>query len=712
MLAPALVLFGIGLTSAAVLAIAVKVFYVEVDHRIAEVEDNLPGANCGGCGYSGCGACAEAIVLGKAPVDACIAGGPDVTAMVAKVMGTEAGFSELKIARHYCTGGNRAEEKYHYDGLLDCNAMAELHGGNLICGVGCLGLGSCVKACEFDALHMGPDGYPEVNINNCVGCGACEKICPTGVISVKTQSQQLFEFNNENECLSPCKQLCPAQIDIPGYVELAAEGKFAESLDLIKQRNPLPLICGRVCPAPCEAGCRRVDMDDVAVHHNYIKRFVADWEMSLTDPITPEILPETGKKIAIIGGGPCGLTAAYYLRRFGHSPVIFDSKPELGGMMRYGIPEYRLPKKTLDFEIGKITELGVEIRPNHHLGKDITLAQLETQYDAILFAMGAWDNTSLRCDGEDLEGVWKGTEFLEKRELGIHVELKDKRVVVVGGGNTAMDACRSAIRHGASEVVLLYRRTRKEMPANAVEIVAAEHEGVKYHFLAAPTRILDDGTGRANGIEFLKMELGEPDASGRRRPVPIEGSETQMECDVIISAIGQRPKVDWYTKDLEERGLKLTKWNTIMADDITLQSDVPHIFTGGDLWSGPALLVDAVGTGRRAARSIHKFVNGESLDFPEGTFVGPHRLQQSHVVPLHDVAERKMVEQPELPVEDRITNFDEVDLVVTQEEMKVEAERCLRCGTLCYHTDTAASCRSHDPTIGEKLSRILEQSPL
>jgi len=710
-LEPALVLLGIGFTSAVVLAVAVKVFYVEVDQRIADVEDQLPGANCGGCGYSGCAACAEAIVMNKAPVNACIAGGADTTAMVAEVMGVEAGFSEVQIARHNCTGGYRAHEKYEYDGLLDCNAMFELHGGNLICNTGCLGLGSCVKACDFNALHMGPDGYPEVDISMCVGCGACERICPTDVIKVWTQSQQLFHFNNEDECLSPCKQLCPAQIDIPGYVDLAAKGMFAESLDLIKQRNPLPLICGRVCPAPCEDGCRRVDIEDKAVHHNYIKRFVADWEMSLPEHVQPSILPDTDKKIAIIGGGPCGLSAAYYLRRFGHSPVIFDSKPELGGMMRYGIPEYRLPKKTLDYEINLILDLGVETRMNSHLGKNITIDELEKDYDAILFAMGAWDNTSLRCEGEDLEGVWKGTEFLEKRELGIDVDLKDKKVVVVGGGNTAMDACRSSLRQGAASVTLLYRRTRKEMPANAVEIVAAEHEGIIYQFLAAPTRILGDDQNKVTSIEYLKMELGEPDASGRRRPVPIPGSETVMEADVIISAIGQKPKIDWFTDDLSARGLKLTKWNTIAADEDTLQSDVPHIFTGGDLWSGPALLIDAVGTGRRAARSIHQFMNGEDLSFRKGTFVGPKRMGKSHQVPVHDVIAREMVAQPELPVDERITTFEEVDLVVTQEEMKVEADRCMRCGTLCYFTDSEASCRAEQPTKGEKLIRLLQESP-
>jgi len=329
-----------------------------------------------------------------------------------------------------------------------------------------------------------------------------------------------------------------------------------------------------------------------------------------------------------------------------------------------------LPKKILDFEIEGILTLGVKVNCNSRLGRDITLAQLEAEHDAILMAMGAWDNTSLRCQGEDLAGVWKGTEFLEKRELGTPVDLTGKKVVVVGGGNTAMDACRTSIRQGAAEVILLYRRTRAEMPANVVEIEAAEHEGVRYHFLAAPTRLIGDAQGQLKQIEYLRMELGEPDASGRRRPIPVEGSETALAVDVVISAIGQRPKTDWYTEDVKERGLQLTRWDTIVANDETLQSDIPHIFTAGDLWSGPALLIDAVGTGRQAARSIHRFLSGQDIAFPPGTFKRPVRLPRSGEVPLLGVAAKPKVEQPELPVAERIHNYREVDLTVTPELMK------------------------------------------
>jgi len=711
MLVAAIVMLSIGLGAGLVLAVAARLFHVDVDPRIGAVEDVLPGANCGGCGFAGCSACAEGMVLGTAPTSACVAGGPDTAARVSLILGGEAGFVEPKVASHYCTGGSRAEAKYYYEGMADCRAMADMYGGYLLCKYGCLGLGSCVQGCNFDALHMGPEGYPVVDPGKCVGCGACERICPTNVIELYSLSDRLLHFQHDDECIAPCKQLCPAQINIPGYVDLASKGLYEAAVALVKERNPLPLICGRVCPAPCEAGCRRAAIDDEPVHHNYIKRFVADWQMNLPDRKPESKLPPTGKKIAIVGGGPCGLSAAYYLARLGHSPTIFDSKPELGGMLRYGIPEYRLPKKVLDFEIEEILELGVDVKTGVYLGKDFTFADLDEEYDAILLAMGAWDNSSLRCEGEDLDGVWKGTEFLQKRELGIHVDLTGKRVVVVGGGNTAMDACRSSIRMGAKEVILLYRRTRNEMPANRVEIDAAEEEGVEYHLLAAPTRLLGDEHGKLKQIEYITMELGEPDASGRRRPVPKEGSETLMDVDVVIAAIGQKPLVDWYTDDLKERGLELTRWNTIVTDDQTLQSAIPKVFSGGDIWSGPALLIDAVGTGRRAARSIHRFVNGLDLGFDRVTFEKPVKISLSHEIPVKGVVSKKRVPQPELPPDERIKSFEEVDLVLTPELMQAEAARCMRCGTICYFDDDQRDKHTFGKTAKEKLRELLNRSP-
>jgi formate dehydrogenase beta subunit len=708
---PALVMLGIGFAAAGVLAVAARIFHVEVDPRIAGVEDVLPGANCGGCGYTGCSACAEAMVQGKAAVDACIAGGDDVTAGVAAILGGAAGSAEPRIAYHNCTGGERADRKYHYEGAHDCRAMFDLHGGDLVCKHGCLGLGTCVRDCPFDALEMNDEGFPEVIPERCTGCGTCERECPTKVIKIFRLTDSLLHFNNENECAAPCKQLCPAQIDIPRYVDLVADEKYAEAIAVIKERNPLPLICGRVCPAPCEVGCRRTQLDEAPVHHNFIKRYVADWEMKQKQRIKPAVLADTGKKVAIIGGGPCGLSAAYYLRRLGHHPKIFDSKPALGGMMRYGIPEYRLPKKVLDSEIDSILGLGVDVDLNVALGKDIQYSELDAEYDAILMVMGAWDNSSLRCEGEDLDGVWKGTEFLEKRELGIKVDLENKHVVVVGGGNTAMDACRTALRMHAADVTLLYRRTRKEMPANEVEIVAGEHEGVNYHFLAAPTRLIGDDAGKLKQIEYRRMELGEPDSSGRRRPVAVEGSETALDVDVVIAAIGQRPLTDWYTDELKEAGMKLTRWGTIEANAETLQSDIPNVFTGGDLWTGPALLIDAVGTGRQAARSIHRFMNGQDLGFPAGSQVVPKAVKESGLVQISGVGHLPRAEQIELPVAARLLGFDEVDLEITPEQMRAEADRCMRCGTLCYFTDNSKKLHTIGKPLRQKLTDLTKVSP-
>jgi len=710
---PAILMLIIGGVSAIVLAIASKVFFVKTDPRISEVEDALPGANCGGCGYTGCGAAAEAIVKG-APVNICVAGGQETWVKVAAAMGAEVGFVEAKMADNFCTRSNRASKKYEYDGALDCRSAFALGGGEIVCETGCLGLGTCVRACPFDALYIGHDGVPEVDLARCVGCGTCERVCPTGAIGVHSMSDKLLHFNSSDECLAPCKQLCPAQIDIRTYIDLAKQGKYAEAISVIRERNPLPVTCGRVCPAPCEAGCRRNHVDEnEPVHHNYIKRFVADWEMQNGGMPKPLMLPDSGKTVAIIGGGPSGISAAYYLARLGHKVTIFEAKPALGGMIRYGIPEYRLPKARLDFEIQQILDLGVEARCNTHIGRDVTLEQLDEQFDALYLAAGAWDNSTMRVEGEDLPGVYKGTEFLQKRELGEVMDLTGKVVVVVGGGNTAIDAARTSLRLGAKSVNLLYRRTRNEMPANLVEIVASEHEGINFMFLAAPTRIIPEN-GKAAKLEYLKMQLGEPDASGRRRPEPIEGSETLMDIDVIISAIGQKPRIDFISEEFRAKNnVGLTRWNTIEADDETLQTNYEKLFVGGDLFSGPALVVDAIGTGRRAARSVHLYLSGEPLELPKLAMYKPIRLKQSDDIAVNGVRKTRQVPQPELEVDERIHTFEEVDLTLDKDLMIKEASRCLGCGTICFYTDAQREEKQkwEDMTVLEKLQETLRESP-
>lgn len=683
-----LFMFGLGAACGSVLSIASKIFYVYEDPRIAEVEGLLAGANCGGCGYAGCAAAAVAVVEGKAPPSVCIVAGPESATNVARVMGVDAGTAEPKTASNKCQGGDRAEDIYFYMGIRSCQAVNALFGGKRECDVGCLGYGDCVRACLFDAIEIGPEGFPVIDEGKCVGCGACERVCSKNVLSVTTLNDRLLHFNQEDDCLAPCQQTCPAQIDIPQYIAQIKAGDYDGAVRTIRDRNPLLLSCGRVCPHPCEDFCRR-GIEDEAVSINQLKRFVADREMHSGKRIPVPCAPDTGKKVAVIGGGPAGLTCAYYLRRLGHDVTIYEAMPKLGGMIRYGIPEYRLPKKVLDWEIEGILNLGIRVHTHVKLGIDFDLpSMVAAGYDAVFLGVGAWKDYSLKIPGEDLSGCYTGIDFLSRTASGETIPI-GRRAVVVGGGNTAIDCVRTLIRLGAEEVTILYRRTRKEMPANAVEIEAAEHEGVKFIFLAAPVRVVGDEQANATHLEYLKMELGEPDASGRRRPVPVEGSETLLEADMIISAIGQQPEITFKEEGKRVQSLKTTRWNTIDVNPETLQSSIPYIFAAGDAATGPSLVVDAIGGGRRAARSIHLYLSGQAVTPPEKSLFKRH-IPGTLFDSVPGIQKIPRVPMPELPVEERICSFVEVDQVISEEDAKKESSRCLDCGRICYNKDAAA----------------------
>lgn len=689
-------MLGLGALCGGALSAASKIFYVYEDPRIAVVESLTAGANCGGCGYAGCSAAAVAVVAGEAPPSVCIVAGAEAAANIAAVMGMDPGTAEALISYNTCTGGDRAENKYHYMGIKTCQALASLSGGQRVCPVGCLGLGDCVRACAFDALKMGPHGYPVVNEMKCVGCGACERVCPKDIMEIKTMSQKLLHLNQYDDRIAPCQQTCPAEIDIPKYIYQTKVGDYEGAVNTIRERNPLLLACGRVCPHPCENKCRR-GIEDEPVSINQLKRFVADFEMNSGRRLPISCAPDTGRKVAVIGGGPAGLSCAYFLRRLGHSVTIFDAMPKLGGMIRYGIPEYRLPKKVLAWEIQGILDLGVEHKPNMMLGKDFDIGSLMAAgFDAAFLGIGAWKDYSLGVEGENLEGCYTGINFLTNFAVWQQEKPHDKRpfvgkkCVVIGGGNTAIDCVRTLIRLGADEVSIVYRRTRKEMPANMVEIEAAEHEGVKFTFLAAPTRVIGNEEGKVVGLEYLKMELGEPDASGRRRPVPIKGSETVMDIDMLITAIGQGPDVFFKeeSKRLDE-DLKVTRWNTIdSADPIALQSSIPYIFTAGDAATGADLVVSAIGGGRRAARSIHMYLAGQNVTPPAKTLF-KNNIPVSIFKSVPGITKLSRTKMPELPVDERIKSFVEADLVISEEEAQYESNRCLQCCLICYNKDVA-----------------------
>ena len=681
MVAGMLAIGGIGLVASLLLGIASKIFYVAVDPTILAITEALPGANCGACGFAGCSSCAKAIAKGKAKPDACLAGGADAAVSVAEILGVTIEVKEPDIARLGCTYNvEEADTKFIYDGAKDCRAATMLFDGSKVCEIGCLTLGTCVNACPFDALSIGTTGLPEVNEYLCTGCGTCEAICPKGIIRLTSQTRRIQHLYTDDECTSPCQRTCPAGIDIPEYIKQISLGNYEQAVMVIKEKNPFPLTCGRVCPHPCEDMCRLGKVCD-SVNINHLKRFVADREMHTNERIAPYRAPATEKRVAIIGGGPAGLTCAYYLARLGHSPTIFEAMPKLGGMLRYGIPEYRLPKATLDWEIEGILDMGVEVKTEVTMGKDVTLQSLtDDGFAAVFLGTGAWDTRNLGVEGEDLEGVLPGTHFLIDRGLEKETPIGDK-VAIIGGGNTALDAARTSWRLGAKEVTVIYRRSRKEMPANDIEIEEAGKEGVVFHYLAAPTKLMGNN-GKLTHLEYLEMELGEPDESGRRRPVPKKGTETVIEVDNVINAIGQFPVTGFITDD----GIGLSKWNTIeVANPLTAETTKEGVFAGGDAVTGASIAVEAIGAGRKAARSIHCYLSGEPVCVPDNVITQKSTLPD--VEAIHSVNESDRVHMPELSIDDRRLSFKEVELGLEEHMAKDESARCLQCGLICYRKE-------------------------
>ncbi len=503
---------------------------------------------------------------------------------------------------------------------------------------------------------------------------------------------ELLLSNHYADCIGPCQLACPAGIDIQGYIALAALGKYNDAIRLIKEKNPLPAVCGRVCTRPCEVkGCRR-NLVDEAVGIDYIKRYLADVDLGRREPFKPAVAPPNGKRVAIVGGGPAGLSCAYYLATLGYDVHVLEGLPEAGGMLRYGIPEYRLPKSILDLEINQILDLGVTLRTNVVLGRDFTVAGLRQQgFDAVFLGIGAWDSSKMRIQDEDTPGVLRGIDFL--KQFGLRrAEKLTGRVLVVGGGNTAIDCARTALRMGADDVRLLYRRTRAEMPANEMEIVEAEHEGVAMEFLVAPVRVVRKD-GRVAGLECLRMELGEPDASGRRSPKPVRGSEFVVEGGTVLAAIGQGTQVqDLVSGKIPNflpfgETLNLTRWQTIQVEEGTFETSVEGVFSGGDVVTGAATAIEAIAAGRKAAHAIDAYCTGGKAKPEPPQFVS--RKDTFHEVTAEDLRPGSRSSRKPMPVlskDERAKSFAEVELGYSAGDTRQEAARCLECGCVSLFT--------------------------
>ena len=482
---------------------------------------------------------------------------------------------------------------------------------------------------------------------------------------------------------APCTNACPSHLDIPAYVEKIRLGQYKEALDVVRNDCPMPATIGRVCVRPCEMNCRRTRLDEpIAI--KALKRFVADYEQKRYPDAAPVQISERGQDkgpVAIVGAGPAGLSCAFYLARQGYTCAIFESLPEPGGMAAVGIPDYRLPREVLRREVEYIQKLGVTITYNTTIGEDITVQDLRQKgYKALFVAAGAPESSKMRCEGEDAgyQCFMTGVEFLRRIALG-ETPLQGKKAVVIGGGNVAMDCVRSARRLGFEDVNLVYRRTLKEMPADPAEIREAKEEGIAFHYQVQPVKILAQ-EGKVTGLECIRMELGEPDESGRRRPEPVEGSNFVLECDAIIPAIGQTCVVDCVLPD--EQGVELTRWKTLAVDPITQQSDVGDIFGGGDCITGPATLIAALAAGKKGAKYIDQYLQTGQCPPDHHDEMERYIHEMGVFYPFEKMPFRgnaKRARQPALDPEERITHFGEVEGGFDEGQALREASRCLRC---------------------------------
>ncbi len=683
------VMAGLGFTFAVLLAAASRLFHVEEDPRLPAIKSALPGMNCGACGYAGCEGAAKALLAGKASVTVCIAGGMDVVEALMRLTGKGNGIVELPVATVQCFGPERMTPLFHYQGPADCRAAAMLFGGWNGCESGCLGGGTCVAVCPFHAVRLDTHCLPRIDPDRCRGCGRCADACPRGVIRLETLTDRMLHLDRTSDCLAPCRQKCPAQINVPVFVGHLIRRERENALLTIKMRNPFPLTVGRTCPHPCENICRRNIADEgVAIGH--LQRYLGEWERRSGRRIPIACLPDTGRRVAVIGSGPAGLSCAYFLRRLGHQPTVFEARSGLGGMLRYGIPAYRLPRDIVDWEIRGILELGMEVRTQASLGRDFTLTGLRHEgFEAIFLGLGAWTIPPLCVPGETAEGVWQSLDFLAAVGVDDLRGLQHKQVVVIGESNTAMDCARSSIRLGAGAVSVICPRDRQEVSARKRDVTRAEEEGVCIRFMTRPVRILENTSGRVEGVVCRNFK-SDPDASQKRvRYLPIPGSDTRINADLVIIAYDRKPDLGCLLEG-EDAAItfKITPAPTLEADGITLLAAAPNIFAAGDMHTGRATVVSAVAGGRMAARSIHYLITTGKVPVPRNLHrrVNPRSILKGIML----APGPPRVTLKELPVAVRCRSFtEEVVATLSDRQAHLEAQRCLQCGTCCYaHPNT------------------------
>ncbi len=672
MIEAVLMMGGLGIVIGAGLAVASKVFYVYVDPLIEEIEAQLPGANCGGCGFAGCGSYAAAVAAGKSSPDLCVAGGQEVTDSIARIMGVSAGAKDPVISRLGCTFSvQEADVKFIYEGLSDCRAASLLSGGMKVCGIGCLGLGSCIKACVFNALEMGPSGLPVVIEDKCTGCGACVKACPKKIITMSSLTSKILHEYTTEDCTTPCQRACPAGIDIPEYIRLISIGDYHKSVQVIKERNPFPTVIGRICPRPCETECRRQYVDEpVAI--NYLKRFVADYEKSVQRRINPKKAISSGKKIAVIGGGVEGLSTAFFSARLGHDVTIFEATSKLGGLLRTAIARNRLPLEILDWDIEGILEIGVKAETSMSMGVHFTIDSLLAQkYEAIFLATGGWDSRLSRGANLTADKPFKGLFLLIDYLSYIQQDdLKELEcpVVFVEGGEMVIDLALQCKAKGAKEVIFITRENAKISPYGLQEeqLIAS---GITVIYNAAITKLKGKGAA-LTGLEYTDLATGRVNELAFANIVMASGRIPEM----IITLNNGKANAT----GVPESELDWIAFESYKKPDFRKEIG---FFSEGDALSDFNAAIKAIGAGRRAAASMHRAISGISLSLQDHVVTSETFLQDVDHVENVDVVPRKIM--PLCCLSDH-TFCEETEIGFSEEMATAEASRCLKCGLICY----------------------------
>ena len=669
---------GMGILIGSLLAVASKIFYVYVDPKIEAVEEALPGANCGGCGLPGCSANAEAIVAGKAGADSCVAGGSELAETIAAIMGISIEAKEPDIAQPGCYYSVQdADINYLYDGLKDCRAVALLGGGMKVCRIGCLGLGTCAAACPFDAITMGPEGLPIVDENRCTGCGTCERVCPKHIINLSSITRRILREYTTTECTTPCQRACPAGIDIREYIQQISLGNYERSVQVIKERNPFPTVIGRICPRPCEDECRR-KFSDEPVAINYLKRFAADYERAHGKRVLPYKAPDTGNKIAVIGGGVEGLSTAFFTARLGHSPTVFEATATLGGLLRSAIALDRLPQDILDWDIDGILEMGVKTETEKMLGKDITIHSLfQEGYKAVFMATGGWDSRLTRGSATSVEqpvpGIYLLLDLIRSEQNAISI---GKNIVISGGGKLALEAARICKEQGAENITILFRESLEKSPITDADIQALGDEAATLVFDAGISRIIGE-ENRLNELEYVELD------TLTHHLIPV---------DTLIIPNGRYPQFVFKpTKSDEMSEEESPSDETTSKAPLQWEGSEPYknpeqnkqigLFAEGDAVSDFSAAIRAIGAGRRAAASIHQIIYDIEPALPDTVITPESELQ--NVDHVDNVSANRRNIMPLCSPKEREA-CRELEKGFSEDTAKDEAARCLQCGLICY----------------------------